>query len=446
MYRLLKFLIGIGIRLYYREIHVKNLRALSCSEPFIIVANHPNTLIDAWIVALYAKRKTYYLTKGTFFNSPLKNWFLRRLHMIPINRNREEKIHGVNNSDSFEACYEVLENGNCLVIFPEGNSIMERLLRELKTGTARIALQTEFQNRGLLGLRIVPLGLFYTEGDRFRSAIHVEFGESLRVKDYLALYQDNKTAGIKTLTADIRNRMEDILLPPADKEEEMLVNKMIRLLSFGKRSKSVQNIFDHFRRLQSLLIMLRQNSEERISLTRKVEELYNKLTVHTPVFFSQGPMYLPKTSRTEMFWHAMVFIIASPLMLFGIINNILPFKLTGWSVPKMVKNREFYAPVAILFGLLAYPIQYGISTYLFSILYAANSWQMILYFLFLPISGMISFYLFRNFYIWYQQFRQQRYKKEKQSTLNEILAERDLLTRQIDEMINAGLSTSRPRR
>jgi 1-acyl-sn-glycerol-3-phosphate acyltransferase len=53
----------------------------------------------------------------------------------------------VSNQDSFDACYRVLEEGKTLVIFPEGTSFLERHLRELKSGTARIGLEVEKRNQ-----------------------------------------------------------------------------------------------------------------------------------------------------------------------------------------------------------------------------------------------------------------------------------------------------------
>ena len=73
--------------------------------------------------------------------------------MIPINRPMDNRTEGVSNTDSFEACYKILSEGKTLVIFPEGNSVMERFLRELKTGTARIALEA-FRNVVMYGLDI----------------------------------------------------------------------------------------------------------------------------------------------------------------------------------------------------------------------------------------------------------------------------------------------------
>jgi hypothetical protein len=38
--------------------------------------------------------------------------------------------------------------------------MMERQLRELKSGTARIALEVEQRNAGKLNLKVVPIGIF----------------------------------------------------------------------------------------------------------------------------------------------------------------------------------------------------------------------------------------------------------------------------------------------
>ena len=45
----------------------------------ILIANHPNTLMDAWILGQICKEPIYFMTKGTFFNNKLKSVFLRSL-------------------------------------------------------------------------------------------------------------------------------------------------------------------------------------------------------------------------------------------------------------------------------------------------------------------------------------------------------------------------------
>ena len=195
LYNILKFLVRIGIRIYYSEVKVRNGVNLQHNGPKIIISNHPNALMDAWLIGTISKEPIYYMTKATFFNNKLKMWFLRSLNMIPINRADEAKIEGVNNNSTLEECYKILSEGKTLVVFPEGSSYMELLLRKLKSGTARIALEAEQRNGGKLNLKVIPIGLMYTKGEKFRSSIMVNIGEGITVTDYLERWQWSKWNG-----------------------------------------------------------------------------------------------------------------------------------------------------------------------------------------------------------------------------------------------------------
>ncbi len=180
LYRILRAIISFGIRHYYREIQVVNQHILDKEDgPLIIIANHPNTLMDAWMVGFVNRRRVHFMAKATFFNSPLKRKLLGALGMIPINRKSDGAVTGVNNKDSFQACYELLEKGEILVVFPEGTSFLERKLREIKTGTARIALEVERRNQGKLGLKVVPIGLNYISADSYRGKVLVHVGKPI---------------------------------------------------------------------------------------------------------------------------------------------------------------------------------------------------------------------------------------------------------------------------
>jgi 1-acyl-sn-glycerol-3-phosphate acyltransferase len=200
LYQILKTLVSIGIRLYYKEIKVVNKRNLPESGPCIYIANHPNTLMDAWILGYVSRLPIFFMAKATLFSSPFKQRILRSLNMIPINRRGEGQIKGVSNSDSFENCYKILEEKKCLLIFPEGTSFLERHLRELKSGTARIALEAERRSNSLLDLKIIPLGLNYQKAERFRTSVMVHVGQAISVKEYVPEFQINQGIAAKKLT------------------------------------------------------------------------------------------------------------------------------------------------------------------------------------------------------------------------------------------------------
>ena len=72
----------------------------------------------------------------------------------------------------FDAVKSALSHGACLGIFPEGGSHDNTDLLPLKVGVAAIALGVLEQHG--VSVPIVPVGLTYFRGDRFRGRVIVE--------------------------------------------------------------------------------------------------------------------------------------------------------------------------------------------------------------------------------------------------------------------------------
>ena len=109
LYRILVPFVKLALWIFYSEIEVRNGYKLPQKGPAVILANHPNTLLDAWLIGAKVKRPIYYLAKATFFKNPVLRIILKQLNMIPINRQSDKSVKGVANEDSFNACYEILE-------------------------------------------------------------------------------------------------------------------------------------------------------------------------------------------------------------------------------------------------------------------------------------------------------------------------------------------------
>ena len=393
LYRFIQILIKIGMKLYYAEIKVKNAEFLEHDGPMIIIANHPNTLVDAWLVGNVCKQPIYFMAKGTFFNNKLKMWFLRSLNLVPINRATESKTKGVSNDASFEECYKILEQGKTLVIYPEGNSFMERQLRELKSGTARIALESERRNGGRLNLKVVPMGLIYLQAEKFRSSILVNVGEGKTVTHHLAEFETNSSLAAKKLTVEFRSQLEKVLVTTQNKEQEELIEQLVEGIRsrYTGNSKGVEGSVDLMKkvrdRVEYLSLMEPWKIEEIQNLLRNINWRVEKLNIKAD--------FLDRKFRSVMFMRQialsiLVMMVGLPAFIFGCVHNIVPYKLTDLLMPKLVKNVEYYAPVAILLGLVLYPFTYigwiCLADYLFGISFLAKC----IYFFVMPITGMFA--------------------------------------------------------
>lgn len=381
------------MRLYYSEIKVKNRDFLEHDGPMIIIANHPNTMVDAWLIGNICKQPIYFMAKGTFFNNKLKVWFLRSLNLVPINRATEEKTKGVSNDQSFEECYKILEQGKTLVIYPEGNSFMERQLRQLKSGTARIALEAEHRNAGKLNLKVVPMGLVYLEAEKFKSSILVNVGEGKSVTRHLPEFETNQSSASKKLTEEFRIQLERVLVTTQSKEQEILIESLTDAIQSRYRGEKsgveaqvelLKNVRD---RVELFNLMEPWKIEEIQAMMNNIRWRVEKLRIKTD--------FLDRKFRSVMFARQIAFsvvglIIGFPLFIFGFIHNILPYKLTDKLMPVLVKNIEYYAPVAILIGLVLYPLNYVGFIFLTKYWIDFSWWQNLIYFALMPISGMFA--------------------------------------------------------
>lgn len=358
LYRILRFIIGNGMRLYYREIKVKGTFELNQNGPMIIVANHPNTLIDAWVIAYHVKKPVYYLTKGTFFNSSYKKWILSQLYMIPINRPIDAKTSGVDNRNSFEACYEVLENGGTLVIFPEGNSMMENTLRDLKTGAARIALEVQKRNNLKQDIKICPVGFFYSKGHRFRSSILANVGETFKIKQYAANYLDEPIKTSKKVTNQIKEAIEQLIIGTDHQEQEIFIERILQALQTFKKFKNIEIKQQEYKMVKHRVQEFQINEPNfYLELEAKLEKLewaINHLNIHPKAILeAKNESFL-----LRFLLRPLLILTGLPIFIFGALFHIIPFKLTQLLMPKMVTTKEYYAPVAILLGLILYPLNY----------------------------------------------------------------------------------------
>ena len=395
LYRVIKLIVAVGIRLYYKEIKVKNRKKLDVDGPCIILANHPNTLMDAWVIGYICKQPIHFMAKATLFNSPFKQKVLRSLNMIPINRRGEGAVSGVTNEDSFEACYRILEEGKTLVIFPEGTSHWERHLRELKTGAARIALEVENRNHGKLGLQIIPLGLNYMDADRFRSDVLVQVGNPMEITDYLEDYQKSAGNAAKKVTEQIRIRLEQLLVNSDIKEDEKLTEELHAVFSSKYIKTDERGVEGEVKLIKQIRDAITEISITHPWKLAEVRSLLVQIQWQLDKFEIRAD-FLDRRFRSRMFLRqifvSVVFLlIGLPLFLFGLVHNIIPYKLTDYLIPKVTKEVEYYAPIAVLLGLFLYPLTY--CGFMFGMKYAfgLSFWAQFAYFWSMPVTGLLAY-------------------------------------------------------
>lgn len=206
MYSLVKFLVRLALSIFCRRIDIRGHRYLETEGPLLIVANHPNSFLDAIIIGAHFDKKVHFLARGDAFNKPWHNYLLRLLHMIPVYRLSEGRENLSLNEKAFRQSSEILQQGGIVLIFIEGICVHKHELQPFKKGAARIACD----NRGLKGLQVLPVGLAYDSFDRFGKNISMELCPPFSLNEIMIFpeevrnYKRFNSVLYETLNAHIR--------------------------------------------------------------------------------------------------------------------------------------------------------------------------------------------------------------------------------------------------
>jgi 1-acyl-sn-glycerol-3-phosphate acyltransferase len=108
----------------------------------IIAGNHPSYL-DPMLVGLPIKRRIRFMAWDALFKIPLLGQVIRAVGAVPVD------IRKGRGEAAYREALRVLENGEALGIFPEGQRSDQAAMGDLRAGVARLAIET--------GAPIVPV-------------------------------------------------------------------------------------------------------------------------------------------------------------------------------------------------------------------------------------------------------------------------------------------------
>jgi glycerol-3-phosphate O-acyltransferase/dihydroxyacetone phosphate acyltransferase len=211
--QLIHAIISIALRLFFRRIEVVGVERVPAEGPLLFVLNHPNGLVDPALVFVSLPRRVSFLAKSTLFDNPIGAFVLRTFEILPVYRRIDPEARTASNVSTFDNCFDLLRRGRCIAIFPEGISHDEPQLQKMKTGAARIALGAVSGAEPANGLKIVPVGLYYTSKTSFRSEALIRYGEIFDVEPVgLEANGEAPRQAVEELTAKIENSLRDVTL------------------------------------------------------------------------------------------------------------------------------------------------------------------------------------------------------------------------------------------
>ena len=134
LYRLAKALAWVLFHTVF-PVTLHNTEHLSLSGPYILICNHLSGLDPICVAHAVKKEEISFLGKKELLQGRFAGWFLRALHVIPVDRHNFDMA-------AMRACTQALREGRVLGIFPEGTRFKKGNMEELETGVALLALRS----------------------------------------------------------------------------------------------------------------------------------------------------------------------------------------------------------------------------------------------------------------------------------------------------------------
>jgi 1-acyl-sn-glycerol-3-phosphate acyltransferase len=405
--KLTRALIRVALGFYFSRIERFHAERAPATGPVIFTANHPNSLTDAFVIGTSVPRKVHFVATAQLFRFKPLAWFLKQCGVIPINRVKDDPKAMRTVFDTFEACFQVLERDGAIVIFPEGITHDDPQLKTVKTGAARMALELEHRHSGKLGLQIVPVGLTFSAKEMYRSKVLVNYGEPIRIAEFVTGYERRRKESINELTSRIEQRIQALMLHLPQLEQGRLIEAVKRLyldrLRLGNLiiKEPVSPRAEELMLTQAIAAAVeytqRTQPERLTTFVRKLDHYENwlkrlKLSDEAIELFSDQKNLIGRS----LGWATMG-VLGLPIALYGWAHRLLPAALVHWAVNHFTKREQRKAAAsttAIIAGIVSFGVIYSVYAW---VIHRWFGWPVSLWFaLSLPVTGLIAHYYLRE--------------------------------------------------
>lgn len=358
LYWIFKPLIQLTTRLYFRNFQVTGKDNIPAEGPYILVANHPATFMDALLIAAHTRKKLYFLSKSTVFKSRFVASILKRLNMIPIYRRQDSPKEMEKNKDSFEQCYVHLNQQKPILIFPEGVSIPQRKLQEIKTGAARLAIGA-FE-KGNTEISIVCIGMNYEKKAVLQTNAVMHIGKPILVKDFIRGEEHPRDA-VKKLTAMIAKTLGELTVSIDEPETDHFVSRieeiykplLVKELGFDKRDKS--NDFFLARKIAEQVNETRKNDPWALhTIKMQVDEYFGLLQQYRVGDREMRRVFNRRFFLIRFLLGGLYLLLALPFFIYGFVANVFPYMFTSLVSRRLTGYHEFRVAISFAAGMLIY--------------------------------------------------------------------------------------------
>jgi 1-acyl-sn-glycerol-3-phosphate acyltransferase len=418
--------------IFYRKIIVLGIENINPCDHLIFAPNHQNALMDALAVVFTHKGQPVFLARADIFKRKAIASFLYFIKILPVYRIRDGFSALKANDEIFLKTIDVLKNKNGLVILPEGDHAGFRRLRQLKKGICRVAFQADEATGFKLKIKIIPVGIEYSNYTRLRQVLTVVYGKPVEVAEYHQLYKESHEKALNELRNKISTEIKKVMVHIESEDDYEAIDELRSIIN-GKYSDSIKfpklyrdrNLID---KMNTLKASDPQAYNNICSISLQVKKKAKDLNISFRLLEKKkNPLGWLIAGLTGLF-------VTFPVWLFG---NI--FTLTFLTLPELqirkTKDLQFHSTIrfgiSLALAFIFLPVYMVLSLIIFS-----PWWLAVIIFLTIPVAGIFAW----NYNILFRRitggFRLRNYIKKKNPEFLELRNDYDELISLISSLKN----------
>ena len=339
----------LGVRTFYR---IERIGEPLPAGALLLVANHPNTLLDPALIQATAGRPVRFLAKSTLFAGHPMSPLIRRSGAIPVYRKIDPGVDTSRNVEMFAAVEAALHAGEAVCLFPEGISHSGGRLEPLRTGAARMALASTAAGHPVT---VVPVGLNFDHVVRFRSKVTAAYGRPFDAGEHLALHATDAAGAVRALTDRIAQRLRRLMVEAEPRQDLPVVVRIDRLYAAARGvSRDPREQLGRRRLIAAGMVQLRDRDPERLAaITARVNDYHANLArfglrerdVDRRIPFASAARFVAR--------EGLLALVLAPLALAGLAVFAAPYWFTGW-INRRAPDLKSRAAWQVVGGALIY--------------------------------------------------------------------------------------------
>lgn len=166
LYKIIRPLAKVVIAAKYKVTYI-GAENVPTDRGFILASNHI-TALDPVIIGVGCKAQFHFIAKKELFEKKIVGWFLTNLNAFPVDRSKFD-------FKSMDYAVKVVEDGDALVIFPEGTRSPDFEPHDAKGGVCYVAKQCKCD--------VVPVSIYTSDRAKSGTRLTVRYGKPIKYED-----------------------------------------------------------------------------------------------------------------------------------------------------------------------------------------------------------------------------------------------------------------------